>query len=53
MNRNIRPVATSAHSRRRLMRRLGWTLGFSIVRGIGYVSGTALATAVIWWLTNR
>jgi hypothetical protein len=53
MNMNTQQIATHARSRKRMLRRLGWTLCFSIVRGIGYISGTALATALIWWLTSR
>ena len=51
MNHNNQPATTRA--RRRILRRLGWTLGFSVVRGIGYATGTALTTALIWWLASR
>ena len=53
MNHNVRPATRQAHTRRRMLRRLGWTFGFSIVRGVGYITGTALTTAAIWWLTSR
>ena len=34
-------------------RRMAWTLSFSLVRGIGYATGTGAATAAIWWLSHR
>jgi hypothetical protein len=42
-----------AHTSRRMLRRLVWTLGLSIVRGVGYATGATLTTVVIWWLTSR
>jgi hypothetical protein len=53
MNRSIRRTATASHNHQRMLRRLCWTLGFSAARGIGYASGTALVSVLIWWLTSR
>jgi hypothetical protein len=53
MDHKRQPATIPTHTRRRTLRRLGWTFGFSVVRGIGYATGTALVTVLIWWLSSR
>lgn len=53
MSPRPRPPSQPARTQRLMLRRLGKTLIFAIVRGIGYATGSTLVTALIWWLTSR